>query len=55
MYACTGEFKVTYSGKLRIPTYNFITKSLKKSSTIIADLADQAKSKNIKIPDVYHV
>lgn len=55
MYACTGEFKVTYSGKLRIPTYNFITNSLKKSSTIIADLADQAESKNIKIPDVYHV
>lgn len=55
MYACTGEFKVTYSGKLRIPTYNFITNSLKKSSTIIADLVDQAESKNIKIPDVYHV
>ena len=55
MYACTGEFKVSYSGKLRIPTYNFITKSLNKASSIAADLADQAKDKNIKIPDVYHV
>lgn len=55
MYACTGEFKVTYSGKLRIPPSDFITDKLKKNFTVDADMYDQANDKNIKIPDVYHV
>ena len=60
MYACTGDFKVTYSGVLRKVTnqfindlvYKYINVSLSKDN---AALLLNTFEQSIRIPDVYHV
>ena len=60
MYACTGDFKVTYSGVLRKVTnqfindlvYKYINVSLSKDNVaLLLNTFEQS----IRIPDVYHV
>ena len=59
LYACAGDFNVTYDGVLRDPPQSFINTLIKSYTN---ENMDKEKFKEnilanhlIKIPDVYHV
>lgn len=64
MFACSGNFSVSYSEPLRNPTQHFIRRlvsehlnqSLLQESNTWEDFMNRVLSNNlIKIPDIYHV
>ena len=59
MYACAGDFKVTYEGVLRDPPYSWLMllkkKHLNNNLNKEEFISNAIQYKLIKIPDVYKV
>ena len=57
LFACTGQFAVSYKGILRDPPYTFVSRlSLKNKNTRYTfNIMQLLENKVVKIPDIYHV